>query len=68
MTSVHCESVEYRGYHINVYPNIDNWVYVIYSVDKGKRKRKRAMQFYISDTAAMTAAKNYIDKFLNPTL
>ncbi len=65
-TSVHVTSIEYENYQIKVYEHIDrdNWVYVIYEIKNGKWKRKRAMQHYITEDAALQAAKNYINKFL----
>lgn len=65
-TSVHVEAQDYNGYHIKVYEHIDrdNWVYVIYEEKNGKWKRKRAMQHYITEKAALQAAKNFIDNYL----
>lgn len=65
-TSVHVAPIEYEGYQIKVYEHIDrdNWVYVIYEIKDGKWKRKRAMQHYITEDAALQAAKNFINKYL----
>lgn len=65
-TSVHVAPIEYKGYYIKVYEHIDrnNWIYIIYEVKNDKWKRKRAMQHYLTEDAAMQAAKNYIDNHL----
>lgn len=65
-TSVHVVPIEHEGYQIKVYEHIDrdNWVYVIYEIKNDKWKRKRAMQHYINEDAALQAAKNFINNHL----
>lgn len=60
------EEIKHKGYIIKTFEYIDkgNWAYSIYETNKGKWKRRRTMQHYITSEAAQKAAKNYINNHL----